>query len=225
MNILRTHSTAEYTQNGIQIIEKALAASTDTICHLALAGGSSPLPIYESLPQASINWPNVHLWWSDERMVPHDQSDSNFHQFNHFLQSIPTPSTNIHAVQTSLSPSSAATAYTSEIQSHLGPLPQFDLILLGIGPDGHTASLFPDTPEGQNTVDEYIIPVLNSPKPPPQRITFTFKLINQAKNILVTVKDQPRVATVEAWLNGQPSNRPFTHLSANNGNLYWLISD
>lgn len=219
--IIIARSPEEYATSGKNIIKSIVSVSSP--CHIALAGGTSPIPIYETLHTIDTQWSHVHFWWSDERYVPLNHPESNYHQAIPYLQQLSLPSTQIHPINTSLGLSTAAQQYGKEISQILNHQPKLDLIILGIGPDGHTASLFPNTPSGQNQSPELVIPIFDSPKPPSQRITFTFNLINQAKNILICVKGKERINMITAWLNGTPSNLPFTHINPTNGIAHWLM--
>lgn len=124
---------------------------------VALSGGATPRRLYEVLAEPAYRdafpWPRVHLFWGDERFVPHDDAASNYRMVHEALLSqAPIPAANIHAIPTEgLNPNAAAAAYERELKSFYGSdrldpaRPLFDVVLLGLGPDGHTASLFPDS--------------------------------------------------------------------------------
>ncbi len=118
---------------------------------LAISGGSSPKPMFQSFAHTSFPWERVHLFWVDERAVPPNDEQSNFKLASDtWLTEAKFPAANIHRIQAELAPDEAARLYRDEIRSYFklpeGGLPQFDLIHRGMGPDGHTASLFPGSP-------------------------------------------------------------------------------
>jgi len=181
---------------------------------VALSGGSTPRSLYELLAQDpyvnSIPWAHTHLFWGDERYVPADHSDSNFAMASQSLiKNVPVPSQNIHRIPTEhASPEEAAEAYGKMLHnlfqsfasvSEEKGLPVFDLILLGMGKDGHTASLFPGSPvlsEQEQWVAATPVPKLN---PPVRRISLTFTVINAARNVLFLIagaEKQPIVQTI-----------------------------
>ena len=148
--------------------------------HFAVAGGSSPKRAYELLGRMQGTWDHVHLWMGDERCVPADHEEANQRMIRESLiEQCPGDGPHLHAVRGELEPEDAAWLYAQELVSVMGPEPRFDLVLLGLGPDGHTASLFPGRPEA---LSEHapVIPVRDSPKPPPERITLTLPVIARA---------------------------------------------
>src|SRR5215217_5201427 len=161
---------------------------------VALSGGSTPRALYQRLAQSplseSVDWANVHVFWGDERMVPPDDIESSYRMAREtLLAHVPIPAANIYPIPTvGGTPEAAASAYEETITAVFGTnSPRFDLILLGIGSDGHTASLFPGQPEVVRPSTALVVAVHNAPKPPPTRVTFSYRLINQAANVLFVV--------------------------------------
>jgi 6-phosphogluconolactonase len=160
---------------------------------IALSGGNTPQHLYRLLAMEyrdRIDWQRVHLFWGDERYVPLDDPLSNFRMAREALLSqAPIPLQNIYPVPTHfIHAENAARAYEGALQNYFGgKAPGFDLILLGIGNDGHTASLFPGTPALKEQ-ERWVVPV-EAPPPfkPAQRVSFTFPLLNLAKNIFFLV--------------------------------------
>ncbi|HEY8584383.1 MAG TPA: 6-phosphogluconolactonase [Capillimicrobium sp.] len=157
--------------------------------HLALAGGTTPERCHELLAPMVGDWSRVHLWLSDERAVAPDDDDANFKMIKRsLLDRIDIPAANVHRVLGELGAEAAADAYEHEIHQHVvgGPdgVPLLDVVMCGMGPDGHTCSLFPGHPEVSIT-DRLIAPVHDSPKPPPDRVTFTFPLLHAATRTLL----------------------------------------
>lgn len=181
-----------------RIVEIALAAIADHgYFAWALSGGNTPVATYRLLAQPhpalspwrnNLAWSRIHIFFTDERFVPHDHPDSNCLLLQEsLLKHVPIPSENVHAVPI-ITPEQSATAYAKEILSFFAPRPpRFDLISLGMGPDGHTASLFPGM---DDCGEQRVAAIHNSPKPPPTRITLTYRLLNQAVNALFIIKDK-----------------------------------
>lgn len=173
--------------------------------HIVLSGGSLPNILASSFisHSSSIDFSFVHFWFADERCVSYDDKESNYKVckdilFNRLKN---LPDKNIHAIDSSLvsQPDKAAAAYEKEIASHL-PSGAFDVVLLGAGPDGHTCSLFPNH-SLLNESDKLIASITDSPKPPPSRITFTLKLLNQCKRILFLITGDSKADVIEAIEN------------------------
>lgn len=179
---------------------------------LALSGGSTPAPLYSMLAEADLLWDKIHLFWGDERLVPLDSELSNYCMVhNTLLSRISIPDENIHVPPVDLPPDAAAEYYEKKVKELLLPdfatsnIPAFDCILLGIGPDGHTASLFPDSPalaEQEKLV--MAVPPPTTVKPAVPRITFTFPLINAARSKLFLVTGEEK-----GKLFGNPEKYPF----------------
>jgi 6-phosphogluconolactonase len=199
---------------------------------VALSGGSTPRALHQRLAQpplnSSIDWEQVFVFWGDERFVAPDNEESCFRMAREtLLDHVPIPAANIFPVPTiGGTPESAAAAYAETLVAQFGAnTPRFDLILLGMGPDGHTASLFPGHPEPSAPGDALVIPVHNSPKPPPTRISFTYKLINAAENVLFLVAGAEKAHSLREVLRGAPnvSQLPSQGVRPAHGNLVWLV--
>jgi 6-phosphogluconolactonase len=198
---------------------------------VALAGGSTPQGMYRLLAQpprrSQVDWPNVHIFWGDERFVPPDDPDSLWRMAQEtFLSSVPIPAANVHPIPTlGLTPAAAAAQYADILARFFAPGPiHLDLILLGMGNDGHTAAIFP----GQTAVmanPEPVAIVTNAPKPPPIRLTLTYAVINQAANVLFLVTGESKAAAVAQVLGGQPdiTRWPAQGVKPENGRLLWLL--
>ncbi|MBN2046261.1 MAG: 6-phosphogluconolactonase, partial [Anaerolineaceae bacterium] len=116
---------------------------------LAVSGGSTPKRMFQHLARETLNWSKVHLFWVDERCVPPDHAESNYRMTaENLLSDVNLPAGQIHRMRGELLPAAGAEVYETELKSFFGAdaLPRFDLILLGMGDDGHTASIFPDSP-------------------------------------------------------------------------------
>jgi 6-phosphogluconolactonase len=177
-----------------------LAAGSTGPFSIALAGGSTPSRLYEILAEdsAGIDWKKVHLFWGDERFVSAGDLASNFGTAKTaLLEKIDIPDGNIHGVPVDApTAAGAAQIYEKELRDHFGipdeGFPEFDLVILGLGDDGHTASIFPDSP----VLDEKCKWVSAVPAPagvePAGRVTLTLPVLNSAKNIFFLVSGEPK---------------------------------
>ena len=164
------------------------ARSRTADVHIALAGGSTPKRAYELLANIQGTWNGVHLWLGDERCVPEDHAESNTRMLREsLLDRLRAPAGPIlHNVRGELGPEDAAWLYGCDVVRAMGERPVFDVILLGLGPDGHTASLFPGHPEADAQAAP-VIGVRTSPKPPPERISLTLPVLRRARFTLLLV--------------------------------------
>ena len=198
---------------------------------IALSGGSTPRVLYGLLGdepyRSQIAWSQVEFFWSDERCVPPDSSDSNYQLAQEVLLSkVPIPASQIHRMPADKSDRDAASLeYTQEMQRVFGTdrIPSFDLLQLGMGPEGHTASLFPHQPSLQEQ-QRLVMPV-NVPKPPPPRLTFTPPLLNAAKHVLFLVTGADKAEAVQAVLEGgyQPEEYPAQIVRPPHGDVTWML--
>jgi 6-phosphogluconolactonase len=200
---------------------------------VALSGGSTPRALHERLARQyhdRVDWQQVEVYWGDERLVPPDNPESNFRMAREtLLDHVPIPAAHIFPMPTvGGSPEMSAQAYAETLTATFGSaLPRFDLIYLGMGPDGHTASLFPGHPEVVAPSDELVAAVYGAPKPPPMRLTFTYKLLNAAAQILFLVAGADKAATLQAVLRGQDdrAHLPAQGVRPASGALTWLVDD
>lgn len=191
---------------------------------VALSGGSTPLPTYELLAHeqlaAQVDWEQVHFFWGDERCVPPDHPESNYRAARAaLLDEIAIPLQNIHPIPCQHPPTRAAILYQEELEKSLGPGESFDLILLGMGSDGHTASLFPGTAamaEQKRWVIENYAKRLNE-----WRVTLTLPTINRARHIMFIVSGAAKASTLARVWAGEPL--PAGMVQPASGRLTWLI--
>jgi 6-phosphogluconolactonase len=193
---------------------------------IALAGGSTPKPLYEAIAQQNLPWDKIHVFWGDERYVPPDHPDSNELMARRaWLDRVDIPAANIHAVPTlDADPAVSAAKHEQHLReffnSSPAAFPALDVVLLGMGDDAHTASLFPHTDALQ--VRDRLVTVGNKDGNP--RITFTYPLINAARSVIFVVagaNKQPALAQVFA-----PVADDFTYpsrLIQPQGELWWLL--
>jgi 6-phosphogluconolactonase len=219
----------------VTLAAKAVAERGEFFC--SLSGGSTPLSAYRILAapliSSKVNWERTHVFWGDERCVPAGDKDRNDEQaLDALLRKVKIPSKNIHRIPAS--EPDAAERYESDLRrafssslplkesslSSSSEVPRFDLILLGMGPDGHTASLFPGHPAvGEKT--RLVVRVDGAPKPPPSRVTFTLPLINAARHVAFLVTGADKNAALRRVLNGDPS-LPAARVAPRDGTLVFL---
>jgi len=199
---------------------------------VALSGGSTPKPLYEFLADQKVDeldWNKVHFFWGDERCVPPDHPDSNFNQVNRaLLDPKAIQEENIHRIKAELPPDEAARQYQEIILTWFQQKqPSFDLILLGMGSDGHTASLFPGTEyvKGDLTDQNRLVAANWVPKLDTWRITFTPHLINAAQNVFFLVSGHNKANTLKLVLEGPstPEHFPSQLIAPDQGNLFWHV--
>jgi 6-phosphogluconolactonase len=180
-------SLASHTASLLQQVIRETGYAT-----VALTGGSSPMKLYEAWMQqhsTSVDWRNVHFFWGDERNVDHRHEDSNYLLAEPMLNALNVPDANRHVWKTELEPEAALLDMRQTLRDYgLLGLQTFSLVLLGLGEDGHVASLFPqDQPwlEFRNPYPAVARFVSNSPKPPSERYTFTLPMLARAKEIVL----------------------------------------
>ena len=245
MNLPGTVTTAPdpdalFDRLGSQLMAAAMRAADERErFHLALSGGSTPEPFYMRLvtdPKfRAIPWKLAHLWIVDERQVPSDHEKSNFRMLTESLiGQIPTPESQVHRVKTELD--DPAADYRAQLEdvfgrSPAGDLPRLDFVLLGMGDDCHTASLFPGSP----ALEEDALPVVNNDGDrvvPPARVTMTYPLLNAARELAVLAVGAKKHAALQrvADLGGAEDRtevpisgiRPGDHAG---GTLTWYLDD
>ena len=190
---------------------------------MALSGGRTPLPLYEYLSQDRFDnkpdWTKIHFFWGDERAIPPDHPESNFFQAQQLLLKPRNISIhNIHRIQGELNPDQAASIYQDELQAVLGTGERFDLILLGMGVDGHTASLFPGTTALEER--ERAVVAVYVEKMQRWRVTLTLPIINAARHVLFLVSGDAK-AEVLAQINAGV-RLPASLVQPSHGELTWL---
>ena len=197
---------------------------------VAISGGSTPRKLYGLLGSeeysSPIDWQRVHFFWVDERCVPKDHEESNFKaSFDALLSKVSIPPKNVHRIKSEEDPEEAARNYENEIRSFFKTVdwPVFDLIILGMGADGHTASLFP----GSKSLEErerLTVPVYLE-KPKINRITLTLPVLNHASQILFLISGRSKATILSEILeNGHKKDRyPAGLINPAHGTLLWLI--
>jgi 6-phosphogluconolactonase len=197
---------------------------------VALSGGSTPRGMHQELVtnfSSCLPWDKVFFFWGDERHVPPDSSDSNYRMAHETLLSkLPIPSKNIFRVPSELPDArEAARKYAESVQKFFDPppnsFPRFDFILLGMGPDGHTASLFPGTAALQDQ-DNFVVAnwveKLNT-----FRITFTYPVLDNAVSVMFLVSGDEKAEMVRRALKDSSANLPCQRVHPGNGELVWYL--
>lgn len=180
--------------------------------NIVLEGGRVGIAVLDSInanpARDTLDWQRVHFWWSDERFVPTGDADRNDRKAREaLLDHLEIPAENIHPMPASdqgLTLDEAAVAYADELARFAdgdSALPRFDITFLGVGPDGHTASLFPNFAEVLDK-DHTVLSVRNSPKPPPERITLTRSAINSSARIWVEIAGAEKASSLGLALAG-----------------------
>ncbi len=222
--------------NSYELLSQAAAHFFTTACNLsiaqhgkfivALSGGNTPKRMYQLLAKAdfsnNIDWKKVFIFFSDERYVPHSDKESNFKMAAAaLLDHIPIPRKNIFAIPVSSTPEKDAASYEQDIKKTAGTNgPAFDLVILGLGNDGHTASLFPDNKilsEKKRLVKEVYQPGKGA------RISFTLPLINQSKQILFLVSG-PEKAPILKKIFSPGKTKSKLPVQLIKGNMLWMIN-
>ncbi|MFW6075704.1 MAG: 6-phosphogluconolactonase [Chloroflexota bacterium] len=222
-------STEKLTEGATTLIRATLRrTSNDRTVSMVLAGGTTPKPVYESLRALEdIDWRNVHFFFGDERPVGPDHEDSNYRMANEtLLQHIPVPEANVHRMRGEMGSAVAAEAYEQEIRDTLrvedGQIPRFDLVLLGMGADGHTASLFPDTPA---LLEDDRLAVANTvPQLETTRITLTYPVLNAARQVLFLTTGEDKACAFKQVMTGDAQSAPpAAHVQPERGEVLWLV--
>jgi len=191
------------------LIVRALSSARDQRghAHIALSGGTTPGLTYELLALQEMDWEGVHVWFADERCVGPGHEDSNYRLASEtLLGPAGLAAAQVHRMQGELGPQRGSELYTAELQGVLGSpsLPVLDLIVLGIGPDGHVASLFPGAPALRISGPPACIGISDSPKPPPQRLTLSLPVLRAARGCLLIATGASKADAVSAML-AEPS--------------------
>jgi 6-phosphogluconolactonase len=201
------------------------AIATQDRCTIALSGGSTPKPLYAALALEPLPWSKIHIFWGDERYVPADHPDSNQLMARQaWLDKVEMPAANIHPMHTQGGdPQQDAQRHETELREFFQQpegFPCFDIILLGMGDDGHTASLFPHT--DALAVGDRLITVGNKDGQP--RLTFSVPLINQANHVIFVVAGaSKRPALKEIFAIQGDANQYPSRLIQPQGELLWLL--
>jgi 6-phosphogluconolactonase len=198
------------------------------VAHLALSGGTTPARAYELLAQELEDWREVEVWFADERCVGPEDEESNYRLARETLLDAATglDSRSVHRMEGELGPKQGAERYANALREH-APLEEglavLDVIVLGIGPDGHVASLFPGAPTLDVPAPALCLDVHDSPKPPPERITLSLPVLRAAQRCLLLATGAGKADAVDAML-GEPSRHVPASL-LRRGRLSVIVDD
>jgi 6-phosphogluconolactonase len=204
---------------------------------VALSGGSTPRRTFEQLASEAfarrVDWARVYVVWGDERCVGPDDPESNYRMAREaLLDHVPVPAANVHRIRGEDEPARAAAAYERVLRELLhtpagppasDPTRRLDLVLLGLGEDGHTASLFPRSPALDET-RAWVLPV-HADAVPPWRVTLTLPILNACAEIMFVVEGKAKAAILQRVLEGpsKPRELPSQLIAPSSGRLHWLI--
>ena len=210
------------------LLETALAGGPEA--SLAVSGGSTPRLLFQALTRLRFDWSRVHLFWVDERCVPQDHPESNYGVCRDLLLTkVPIPESNVFRMEGELNPEEAASRYESTLRNVMklegAESPAFDLVVLGMGPDGHTASLFPET-DALNELGRLVV-ANHVPQKDTWRITLTWPVINQGFEVAFEVEGKGKTDVVAEVLTGprDPERLPSQLIRPANGKLLYLLDE
>lgn len=200
----------------------------------ALSGGSTPKLLFKLLAEEyldKIDWSRIHFFWGDERLVPHNDPESNYGEVKRLLfDQVPVVQSQVHAVRTDLAPAAAAKAYAEKMLS-LCPvndagLPVLDVNMLGMGGDGHTASIFPSNME-EMLASKEICTVATHPESGQLRVTMTGEVLNASDEVCFLITGSGKTQRLAQILNGEPGadDYPVAHIKPTSGKLIWFIDE
>ena len=166
---------------------------------IVLAGGNTPQGVYQMLRDADTDWSRWHVYFGDERCVPAGDAERNSRMAAEaWLDHVPIPENQVHTLPAELGAQAAAQAYANTLRD----VGDFDLVLLGLGEDGHTASLFPDHDWGTDANAADALAVVDAPKPPPQRVSLSARRLSRARSVLFMVTGEGKRDAVTRWRAG-----------------------
>lgn len=179
---------------------EAEALAARGVFHIVLAGGGTPETVYRALAGQAHDWSRWQVWYGDERCRPPEHPERNSHLAEKaWLNRVALPRTNLCPMPAELGARAGAEAYARRLDG-VGP---FDLVLLGLGEDGHTASLFPDHDWGEGAAAADVLAVFDAPKPPPERVTLSARRLSEAYRVLFLVTGAGKRDAVAAWRAGR----------------------
>jgi 6-phosphogluconolactonase len=193
-------------------------------CSIILSGGSTPAAVYAALAHEPVDWSHVHLLWGDERVVPPDHADSNFRMTQEtLLDHIDIPAGNVHRIRGELDPVDTAREYQRHVVRACGDPPRPDIVYLGMGNDGHTASLFPGTTALD--MNSLVATEVYVPKFDAWRVTLTLPVLNNARNTFFLVKGTDKADMLARVISTREPDHalPSTLIRPERGMVAWLI--
>jgi 6-phosphogluconolactonase len=230
MQIYRDPQTLARALAELFIATGRMAAAERGAFRVALSGGETPRAAYELLGSEALreelSWSDVFIYFGDERCVPPTDELSNYRMAQRaFLEKVGVPHANVHRMRGEADPGQAANGYASILQTDMGDAPQFDLVLLGLGSDGHTASLFPGTPP--DTDDDALVRAVYARSQMMWRVTVTPKVINLARTVAFAVDGAEKAEVLAAVYQGPVDavKYPAQIVRPVSGRLIWLVDE
>jgi len=226
--ILRVIRAPDFANDAARFIAEAAysAIAEGGVFRLGLSGGNTPRPVHEALAEiGDLPWEKIQITFGDERCVSPDDADSNYRMAREsLLDRVRIPAGNVFRIRGEIDPEAAAQEYEAQLSAFAARFGEaryrHDLLILGLGGDGHTASLFPGSPALEEMARN-VIPA-TGPKPPPQRITMTFPLINASRHVVFLINDAGKQPVIDEILAGS-SSRPAGRVRPVEGKLTWLL--
>ena len=217
---------------GAELFQRTAVASVARagFFTVAVSGGSTPRPMHRLLAgypyRSGVPWQFTHLFWVDERLVPVTDPDSNFGSAaRDFLNRLMIPADNIHPMQSRQPPAAAAGDYEQELRGHFSRIgsvePVFDLIVLGVGQDGHTASIFPGDRSAVETTRW--VTAVKGGTPFVERLTLTLPVLNQARCIVYLISGSKKAVVVRSLLTDASAQLPPQRIAPQRGEIIWLL--
>ena len=223
-NIIIAENNEQVALELIKIVKDCIEKANEKAI-IGVSGGSLPKFLVQGINTdfgKEIEWSKVTFIFCDERMVEFENAESTFGLYKKLLEGSPIKEEQFLKVDVELDVISAARDYEEKIKTLMGDQPKADLLLLGMGPDGHTCSLFP----GHDLLDEknkIVSPINNSPKPPPERVTLTLPIINSAKAVAFVSTGEGKKEIIQEVLKEKNNSYPATLVNPTNGILHWII--
>jgi 6-phosphogluconolactonase len=200
----RWHAQPDAAALQSAVVAAVLHAARDALArrgafHLVLAGGSTPQRVYRELRQADSDWARWHIYFGDERCLPPEHAERNSRMAAEaWLDHVAIPQRQVHVIPAEMGGPNAAAAYATV----LACVGEFDLVLLGLGEDGHTASLFPGHDWGEAADAPDALAVFDAPKPPPQRVSLSARRLGAARQVIFLTAGASKAEALAAWKNG-----------------------
>lgn len=198
------------------LMQAQTAIANKGLFHLVLAGGSTPTLCYHLLASAEADWPRWHIYFGDERCLPPTNPERNSQMAEEALLSrVNIPKNQIHPIPAELGAKNAAAHYSQTI----APALPFDLVLLGMGEDGHTASLFPGHIHENAPL---AVPVHDAPKSPPDRVSLNYSTLENCRQLLILVAGEGKQTAIQQWQRGDTATLPIARITPKNRALLLL---
>jgi 6-phosphogluconolactonase len=226
MRIFNDHSRLSLAASRVFARTAAQAIAARGRFMAALSGGTTPIAMYRLLAQAELDWPRIHLFWGDEHLVPVGDVGNNYGEARRaLLDQVPIPPDNVHPIRPDLKPEEAAQDYARILKQFADPSldwPRFDLVFLGMGEDGHVASLFPGSP--LDISSPVIAVTADYHDRPTNRVTLTPLVFNSARHIIFLVSGLSKSETLARVLKGgsHPDILPAQRIRPSDGKVTWM---